>query len=103
MLANYASSSRLNRVYEQNAQHNFSVQQICCPSTTNHQHGSEQPIDTALSSFRRHSAPKSSPLAFVHGSIGTIVAGKGTDASIMCTSISHLNETIGPICEEPGW
>ena len=94
MLANYPSSSRLNRVYEQNAQHNFSVQQICCPSTTNHQHGSEQPIDNALSSFRRHSAPKSS--------IGTIVAGKGTDSSRMCTSISHFNKAIGPICEEPG-
>ena len=48
-----------------------------------------------LSSFRRrHSAPKSSPLAFVHGTIGTIVAGKGTDGSSICTSISQLNETI---------
>ena len=28
------------------------------------------------------------------GSIGTIVAGKGSEASSMCTSISHLNETI---------
>ena len=33
MIANYPSSSRLKRVYEQNAQHNFSVQQICCPPT----------------------------------------------------------------------
>ena len=28
------------------------------------------------------------------GSVGTVLAGKGTDASSMCTSISHLNETI---------
>ena len=33
------------------------------------------------------------------GSIGTIVSGKGTDASSMCSSISRLNETI-IICEE---
>ena len=28
------------------------------------------------------------------GSMGTVVAGKGTDASSMCTPISHLSEII---------
>ena len=39
------------------------------------------------------------------GSIGTVVAGKGADASSMCTSISHLNETMceEQCCSHGGW
>ena len=122
MLVNNLSSSTLKRVYEQKAQHNSSVQQICCPPTTIREHRSEQPIDNVLmhsvysvtngdgiaslshltihsckgkrdgsgwgptlSSVRRHhSARWSSPLAFVHGSIGTIVAVKACPL-VSCT------------------
>ena len=59
-----------------------------------------------LSSFRRrHSARRISPLPFVHGSIGTVVAGERTYASSMCTSISQLNEIIREeqFCSRDGW
>ena len=45
MLANDLSSSTLERVYEQNAQENLSVQHICCPATTIREHGPKQAID----------------------------------------------------------
>ena len=45
MLSNDPSSSMMERVYEQNAQQNISVQHICCPPNTIREHGSEQPND----------------------------------------------------------
>ena len=46
MLANDPLSSRLERVNEQNAQQNISVQHICPPNKIR-EHVSEQPIDNA--------------------------------------------------------
>ncbi len=45
MLANDLSSSKLERVYEQSAQENLTVQHICCPATTIREHGPKQAID----------------------------------------------------------
>ena len=45
MLANDPSSSKLERVHEQSAQENLSVQHICCPPTTIREHEPKQAID----------------------------------------------------------